>query len=107
MDELSHSEQRDWIALTMAKGLGSKGIYKLVGRFGSASSLLDSSATALQASGICTPQQITSLRDAAGLRTRATREISRLEAIGGRPLICGYAPYPELLAQVVDPPPVL
>ncbi len=107
MAELNYTELRDWVALSMAKGLGPRGIKKLAEQFGSASSILDTPVKFLESSGMCSPKQASALNDTADLRLRADQEIKKLKRLGARPLVCGYAPYPALLSEVADPPPVL
>ena len=102
------SELRDLLTLRLTRGLGPVRIARLVSTLGSASAVLGSSPSALQAAPGIGPKVA---RDAAaGFREAETKvddELSLIEDAGATPLIRGRAEYPPLLDELDDAPPVL
>lgn len=99
----------DWLRLLRIPGLGPVGVEKLLQHFGQVESLLEANDTALsQVPGI-RPKMVAALKD---FRKKIspdpiTHELDRLARIGGKVLIRGGENYPQLLAAIHDPPPVL
>lgn len=101
------NEQREWVSLSLASGLGPAGFWNLVKHFGSPRAVLNAPSGELtQASGV-RPAQTAGLADPTALREAARTEIDRLRERGARPLAFPEADYPELLRQTACPPPVL
>ena len=100
-------KQRDWIALSMAPGLGPAGFWCLVEAFGSPSGVLDKIPQALASQKGLSKSQLSGLRNPADLRSRADRELAGLKRIGAEAVVADDPVYPPLLKKTSNPPPVL
>ncbi len=98
---------RDWIALSLASGLGPSGFWNLVKSAGSPSSVLDMSYTDLNQVAGLRKAQLDGLRERDKLRAAASREMDRLNRADALPVILDDPGYPALLRKCVNPPPVL
>ncbi len=92
-DRPDEGERLDRIRLARTPRVGAVGFRTLVRRHGSAGAAL----AVLPGSGVGPIPG----RDA------AARELERLDRLGGRMLVLGGPEYPDLLAQIPDPPPLL
>jgi len=96
---LSAAETLDWLRLIRSENVGPRTFFRLLERFGSA-------AVALE--------QVPDLARKGGKRTivlaskaEAQRELAAWKAIGAKLVAWGEPDYPELLAAIDDPPPLL
>ncbi|MBF0144200.1 MAG: DNA-protecting protein DprA [Magnetococcales bacterium] len=100
----------DWLRLLRVPGLGPVLAGRLLDRFGDPGAVLAASDRALrQVEGVGPGVAGAVLRmagDGEGA-ARAAWELDRLAAMGGEALVWGSPAYPELLATIHDPPPVL
>ncbi|HBH31729.1 MAG TPA: DNA-protecting protein DprA, partial [Desulfofustis sp.] len=107
MDGAMHDETVAWLSLSLVPGLGARGLYKLVDRFGTAQAVLHASPADIG--------EVTGLREEVGRgltdRRRyidqATAELHRLTRIGGRLLTSPDPAYPDVLRHLSPPPPIL
>ncbi|MEE4165011.1 MAG: DNA-processing protein DprA [Desulfocapsaceae bacterium] len=98
---------RDWIALSMAQGLGPSGFWRLVESVGSPAAVLDRKYNdLLRVSGL-RKGQLEDLRQTARLREAAAIELEKLQELGGVPVIFEDPDYPGLLRKCINPPPLL
>jgi DNA processing protein len=97
----------DWIALSLAPGLGPVYFWKLLELFDSPSSVLESRGGELRKLPGLGEGRLKGLSDPDKLRNRAEAELLRLEQMGAEAISYGETDYPALLAQTVNPPPVL
>ncbi len=96
------------LTLTFTPGLGPRKIKGLLEHFGSAEALSGATPaelTAVEGVGRKLAETIASSRTIA--RTKADAELARAERLGVTLLSLGSREYPESLAQIYDPPPVL
>ena len=98
---------RDWIALSMAPGLGPAGFWNLVARFGSPDQVLGMSHEALRTQNGLKKKEHIAIKSSDELRARAETELARLKQLGGEALAAEDPAYPELLRQCCNPPPVI
>lgn len=98
---------RDWVALSMASGIGPASFFALINRYGSPARVLEASASELKRVEVLKPQARADLARPDRLRERARAELRTLAKIGGSALMCGRSGYPELLLHTSQPPPVL
>lgn len=97
---LSEVERLDWLRLARTKGVGPVSFKALIERFESAAAAIDALPRLAKRGGRAKPLKPAS-RDA------AQRELDRLDALSAR-LLCACEPdFPDLLAAVDPPPPVI
>lgn len=92
-------DRLDRLRLARTPGVGPGGWRRLLARFGTATAAL-AALPGLVRGGGGRPLTVPA-------RSDLTREIARLEAIGGRMVALGDADYPRRLAEIDDAPPVL
>ncbi len=97
---LSDVERLDWLRLARTKGVGPVTFKALIERFKTASAAIDALPRLAKRGGRSKP-----LRPAS--RDDATREMERLHALSARLLCACELEFPELLAAVDPPPPVI
>jgi DNA processing protein len=90
----------DKLRLARTEGVGPVTYRRLMARFETAAAAIEALPDIARAGGRETPPLVPSRRD-------ASRELDRVEAIGGRMVFAGDADYPPLLALLPDPPPAL
>ncbi len=94
------------ILLRSVRGLGDRGFRLLVDAFGSPGAVLSASEGALCRAG-ASPRLAARIREAANRREFAEAELARARRLGVEILHYGGRGYPQILAQLSDPPPVL
>jgi len=96
---------KDWIALNMTPGVGSRVTARLLEHFGSAEAIFDAPRRelALLRLPLETVESIVSRE----LHERAEREIESVRKLGGDILVLDDGIYPALLRETYDPPVVL
>src|SRR5216684_1190601 len=96
---------KDWIALNMTPGVGSRVTARLLEHFGSAEAIFDAPRRelALLRLPLETVESIVSRE----LHERAEREIESVRKLGGDILVLDDGVYPALLRETYDPPVVL
>lgn len=97
----------DWMTLSFAPGLGSKGIQQLVTRFGSPAGFFSACKSGLGNDSGLRKQVLKSFLDPTLLRNKARSHLKRIEAGGAKALCPEDVRYPEALKAISDPPPVL
>ena len=97
---LSDAERLDWLCLARSENVGPITFFALLDRFGSASAVLDALPALARRGGRRRPIKVCS-------RAAAEREIEGLTALGGRMIAMGEPAYPQALAAIADPPPVI
>jgi DNA processing protein len=97
--QLSDNERRDWLRLSRTENVGPVTFHNLIARFGSASVALDEIPRMAKRGG----GKAFVLPDAG----EAEREIAALAKIGGRLIAACEADYPQGLAAMDAPPPVI
>ena len=96
---------KDWIALNMTPGVGSRVTARLLEHFGSAEAIFDAPRRelALLRLPLETVESIVSRE----LHARAETEIESVRNLGGDILVLDDGVYPALLRETYDPPVVL
>lgn len=97
----------DWIALSLAKGIGLRGYWRLIHFCGHPTKVLETPLHVLHEKYGLHQNQCQALRDVECLRSQAKLELQRLEQIGAGVLSFESPLYPSLLKEISDPPPVL
>ena len=97
---LSDAERLDWLRLARCENVGPITFFALLDRFGSPAAVLDALPALARRGGRRRPIKICS-------RAAAERELEALAALGGRMIAAVEPAYPEPLAAIADPPPVL
>ncbi len=111
--DISPALLRQTLALTYLPGLGAKTFHALVHHFGNAARVFDADPDALRTVQVgghgLTTRQYDSLRNPPWekLEPQLEQDLHWLEQEHNHLLIFGTDGYPELLAQLADPPPVL
>lgn len=102
---MSDEETVFWLALARVEGLGVRGVHKLVEHFGSPHAAYMASLTALESCGV--PARVAQAVFAQAGVKEAERDLEAAAKGGYRVLTFASEPYPPLLKQIPDPPPVL
>jgi DNA processing protein len=97
---LSPTEKLDWLQLCRSDGIGPRTFFKLLRRFGSA-------RRAYEELPRLAAQMGSSDRLRRCRREDAEAELEALEQLGARLIAHGEPGYPQRLAEIADPPPVL
>ena len=97
---LSDAERLDWLRLARSENVGPVTFFALLERFGTAAAVLDALPALARRGGRRRPIKVCA-------RAAAEREIEALAALGGRMIALVEPDYPEPLAAIADPPPVL
>ena len=97
---LKPDERADWLRLARTSGVGPVTFAKLIERFETPAAALDALPRLAKRGGRVDPLKIVS-------RARAEDEIARTEALGARLLAACEPAYPERLAAIDPPPPVI
>lgn len=97
---LSDAERMDWLRLSRSQNVGPRTFFELLRYFGDAGRALEKLPELARRGGHKKPIAICSA-------ATARRELDRLAAAGGRLLAVIEPDYPEPLAMIHDPPPVL
>ena len=97
---LSDAERLDWLRLARSENVGPITFFALLDRFGSAAAVLDALPALARRGGRRRPIKVCS-------RAAAERELEALAALGARLIALAEPAYPEPLAAIADPPPVL
>ena len=105
MSSLIDNPTRDWIALSLVAGVGSRTAATLVDRFGSPAACFSASRLDLESAGI-KRETIDALKSDEP-RELAEQEIKALSELGAQVLTLADARYPKLLREAYDPPIVL
>jgi len=95
----------DWIALSLASGIGARTAGVLIDRFGSPGAVLDALPRELEIAGL--KSEVIDDFNAGELRQKAEDQLQRLEKLGATILTLEDADYPALLRETYDPPIVL
>lgn len=98
---------RDWIALSLAPGLGVSGFWKLHKYFDGPASVLRAPSAKLRGVPGIRESQIAALCAGEDLLGRSEVELKRLAELGAVAICFDDPLYPLLLKQLTDPPPVL
>ena len=97
---LSDAERLDWLRLARSENVGPITFLALLDRFGSPAAVLDALPALARRGGRRRPIKFCS-------RAAAERELEAVGALGGRMIALVEPAYPEPLAAIADPPPVL
>ncbi|MEE9140992.1 MAG: DNA-processing protein DprA [Alphaproteobacteria bacterium] len=97
---LPAAERLDWLRLTRSENVGPVTFFGLLERFGSAGAALAALPELARRGGRSRPIGICA-------KAAAEREVEEVERIGARLIALCEAEYPELLAAIYDPPPVI
>ncbi len=97
---LSDAERLDWLRLARSENVGPITFFALLERFGTAAAVLDALPALARRGGRRRPIRVCP-------SSVAEREIKSLNALGGRMIALVEPDYPEPLAAIADPPPVL
>ena len=100
MSALTAAERRDWLRLSRSETVGPVAFAQLLARFGSARAALDALPELARRAGRARPLKLAGITD-------AEREIAAGEALGARLLAACEPDYPQRLAAVDPPPPLL
>ncbi len=94
-----------WLALALTPGLGVRLAGKLLCEFGSPEAVFSASLTALEAQHL--PAAVAQAIHSREPLSAAAKELAQVQQAGCRLLNWGEAPYPHLLREIYDPPPLL
>ncbi len=94
-----------WLALARVDGLGVRGVHKLVEHFGSPQAAYMASLTELESCGL--PARVAQAIFAQAGVKEAEKDLEAATKGGYQVLTFESEPYPPLLKQIPDPPPVL
>ena len=97
---LSDADRLDWLRLARSENVGPITFFALLERFGTAAAVLDALPALARRGGRRRPIKVCA-------RAAAEHEIEALSALGGRMIAMVEPAYPEPLAAIADPPPVL
>lgn len=97
---LTDAERIDWLRLIQTKNVGPRLFAELLSRLGNATQALEALPGLVRRGGV---RRKFTIPD----RQRAETEMAALGAIGGRAIALCKPEYPETLAAIADPPPVL
>src|SRR6266851_4974739 len=96
---------KDWIALNMTPGVGSRVTARLLEHFGSAEAIFDAPRRELALLRL--PLETVESLVSRELHERAETEVERVRKLGGDILVLDDGVYPTLLRETYDPPVVL
>lgn len=105
MSSECENQLRDWIALSFVTGVGSRTAAALIDRFGSPSSVFQSSSAALESAGL--KRDTIAVIKSTELLEKAAREIEGIARVNGEALVLTDERYPPLLRETYDPPIVI
>ena len=105
MSSKPENSLRDWIALSLIIGVGSRTAALLIDRFGSPAAVFESSSHSLESAGL-RRETIDAIKSSEP-REKAAREIEELVRLGGEALTLANERYPKLLRETYDPPIVI
>ena len=97
---LTEAERLDWLRLARCENVGPITFFALLARFGTPAAVLDALPALARRGGRRRPIKVCS-------RAIAERELEDLTALGGRLIALGEPVYPQALAAIDDPPPVI
>lgn len=97
---LTDAERLDWLRLIRSENVGPITFFQLLERFGEARSALEALPELARRGGRGGRLRIAD-------ESAAEREIEGLAAIGARLIACGEDEYPQALAAIADPPPLI
>ncbi len=97
---LKPDERADWLRLARTPGVGPVTFAKLIERFETPAAALDALPRLARRGGRVDPLKVVS-------RAQAEEELARTEALGARLLAACEPDYPERLAAIDPPPPVI
>ena len=97
---LTEAERLDWLRLARCENVGPITFFALLARFGTPAAVLDALPALARRGGRRRPIKVCS-------RAIAERELEDLIALGGRLIALGEPVYPQALAAIDDPPPVI
>lgn len=101
------SSRHSWIALSLVPGVGVTAFWRLVAHFSTPQAVLQASPQELmQVSGL-RESSLHGLGNQGPLAQRVEAELTGIARLGGEVLVWGDENYPEALARLTDPPPVL
>lgn len=98
--DLGEAERLDWLRLARSKNVGPITFFALLQRYGSAAAVLDALPALARRGGRRRPIKVCSA-------AVAEREFATLERLSGRMIAAAEPAYPQPLAAIADPPPVL
>jgi DNA processing protein len=94
-----------WLALALTPGLGPRLAGKLLREFGNPEAIFDASLTALEAQHL--PAAVAQAIHSRQPLSAAAKELAQAQAAGVRLLTWDEPEYPQRLAEIYDPPPLL
>ncbi|MEA3468629.1 MAG: DNA-processing protein DprA [Thermodesulfobacteriota bacterium] len=97
----------DWMTLSFVPGLGSKGIQRLIARFGDPEALFSACRSGRGKNSGVRKQVLAGLTNPAPLREQAIAHLKRIQAGGAEAICPDNVEYPQALKEIADPPPVL
>lgn len=97
---LTDAERLDWLRLIRSENVGPITFFQLLDRFGGAGSALEALPELARRGGRGGRLRIAD-------ESAAEREVEGLAAIGARLIACGEDEYPQALAAIADPPPLV
>jgi DNA processing protein len=97
---LSPEERIDWLRLSRSEGIGPVTFYRLLQRYGSASTALEALPELSRRGGKLRPLAIPAA-------TELYSELERLAKLGGQVIASCEPAYPSYLSQIPDAPPIL
>lgn len=97
---LTDAERLDWLRLIRSENVGPITFFQLLDRFGGADSALEALPELARRGGRGGRLRIAD-------ESAAEREVEGLAAIGARLIACGEDEYPQALAAIADPPPLV
>jgi DNA processing protein len=100
MTELTFAERRDWLRLARAENVGPVAFDQLLARFGDASAALDALPDLARRGGRQSPLAVPPVVEIEG-------ELEAGEALGARLVCACEADFPQMVAALDPPPPVL
>lgn len=97
---LSDAERFDWLRLIRSENVGPITFFQLLGHYGSAGEALRALPELARRGGRRAPLRVWP-------RAEAERELEAVAGLGARLVALGEAEYPQALAAIADPPPLM
>ncbi|WP_136808038.1 DNA-processing protein DprA [Desulfosediminicola flagellatus] len=104
---MENSTLSDWVCLSLLPGIGPAGLKKLLAKFKSPRAIFEASRTELESTSGIRVSQLGGFESLDSCMQLATDQIGAVNKMGGSILCPDSDMYPDILAEIHDPPVVL